>query len=188
MSNINNKTTLGVKGTAVVLVDRDDNPLGVMEKMYAHEVGALHRAISVVVTDGTSLDGNPRILLQQRAHDKYHAAGMWSNACCSHPFPGERHNIAAARRMQQELNMHLDLSYCGSFVYKASLDNGMVEHELDHVYLGSWCKDLPEPNADEVSALRWLSLNDLITDLEKNPKIYTPWLPQVIAQVVKSYG
>jgi isopentenyl-diphosphate delta-isomerase len=154
----------------VILVDVNDNELGVMEKMKAHEEGLLHRAFSVFV-----FNSNGEVLLQQRNKNKYHSGGLWSNTCCSHPKPGESISDAANRRLREEMGMEADLLHAFSFVYKSDLDNELTEHELDHVFLGE-TNSLPKMNKDEVEDYRYVSIEYLKEDIKNNPDHYTEWL------------
>ncbi|MFT4022708.1 MAG: isopentenyl-diphosphate Delta-isomerase [Flavihumibacter sp.] len=123
--------------TQVVLVDNDDREVGTMEKMEAHRQAKLHRAFSVFI-----FDSRGRMLLQQRAFGKYHSGGLWTNACCSHPFPGEAVEDAARRRLKEELGFTVPLTHLFSFIYKAPFDNGLTEHEYDVLQVltrGPWC-------------------------------------------------
>lgn len=154
----------------VVLVDRFDNPLGIIEKMEAHTLGLLHRAFSVFI-----FNSNGELLLQQRALHKYHSAGMWTNTCCSHPKPYEDTAIAANRRLMEEMGMNCELEYAFNFVYMAAVDNKLIENEFDHVYFGT-SDDLPVINTNEVASFKYVNLDDLALDLSENPNRYTAWL------------
>ena len=162
----------------VVLVDSDDNPLGMAEKMLAHQAGLLHRAFSVVLLREN--EGHTECLLQQRAMVKYHSQGLWSNACCSHPGADEDIVDAAKQRMHEELNFSCSLKPVGSFIYQAELDTGLIEHELDHVLVGHFDDDVPAPNSEEVMAVRWIGVDDLRKALQCEPEQYTPWLLHVL--------
>ncbi len=153
----------------VILVDNNDVAQGVMEKMQAHVTGSLHRAISVFV-----YNSNGEFLLQQRALQKYHSAGKWSNTCCSHPRPQETNIAAANRRLKEEMGMDCELKEWFNFTYRAEFDNGLVEHEFDHVFIGT-SDTLPQPNPDEVASFRYISTEALISDINNNPELYTPW-------------
>ena len=171
----------------VILVDQADNPIGSSDKLEAHQKGQLHRAISVVLLD-IHTETEPLVLLQQRQHDKYHCGGLWSNACCSHPRPGEDSTTCAERRLFEELQLHCPLSYCGHFIYRAELDNGLIEHELDHVFIGHYDANTSiSPNADEVAATRWLTLPKLQSLLQQEPQRFTPWLQQVLQKAIPTY-
>lgn len=153
----------------VILVDKDDNEVGQMEKQAAHVAGELHRAFSVVL-----LNSKRQMLIQKRAADKYHCPNLWTNACCSHPRPGESIMDAAHRRLGEELNADESLRSLYSFQYKSEFDNGLTEHELDHVLLG-WMNDTPIFNPKEISALRWIDKDTLLNEMKENPEMHTPW-------------
>ena len=167
----------------VVLVDEDDREIGTMEKLEAHKKGLLHRAFSVFL-----FDAKGRWLLQQRAFSKYHSGGLWTNACCSHPRPGEPVLRAAERRLSEELGAStsrtppaLELDHAFSFIYRADLDHGLTEHELDHVLTGHLTGkrggELTDfsPHPDEVAAVRWVAPNDLAAELHGHPERFTVW-------------
>jgi isopentenyl-diphosphate delta-isomerase len=130
----------------VVLVDEKDNPIGLMPKMEAHERAVLHRAFSVFI-----LNGKGELMLQQRANHKYHSPGLWTNTCCSHQRDGESNIDAGQRRLHEEMGFTTELTELTSFIYKASFDNGLTEHEFDHIMLGRY-EDNPVINPDEVAA------------------------------------
>jgi isopentenyl-diphosphate delta-isomerase len=161
----------------VVLVDRADRELGSEEKLRAHRTGALHRAVSVFV-----FNAGGQLLLQRRADGKYHSAGLWSNTCCSHPRPGEAPLTAATRRLAEEMGIECELRAAFSFIYRADLGNGLVEHELDHVFIGTFA-GTPKPAALEVQAWAWASLSALAKDCETNPGHYSAWLPLALAEL-----
>ncbi len=154
----------------VVLVDEFDNELGVMEKMEAHQKGVLHRAFSIFI-----FNSKGEVLLQKRAKSKYHCGGLWSNTCCSHPRQNESLVNATSRRLMEEMGMKVELFSSFSFIYKAELDKELVEHELDHVFVG-YSNDIPLYNTDEVEGYCYLSPEDLMMGFEKHPEEYTPWL------------
>lgn len=155
----------------VVLVDPQDNQLGLEEKLRAHELGLLHRAFSVFV-----FDQRGRLLLQQREQSKYHCGGLWTNTCCSHPRAGEKVQDAAKRRMLEEMGFTCDVQQVGSFIYRAQFANGLIEHELDHVFIGKYTGQDINPNPTEVQAYKWVTVSDLIASLLLKPREYTPWL------------
>lgn len=177
-----NTETTALEEQLVILVDEQDQPCGQMKKLAAHQEGKLHRAISVVLSRNNE-DNRQEILLQQRQLTKYHCAGLWSNACCSHPMPDETHAACAQRRLLEELNIQCSLEYCGHFIYRAELDQGLIEHELDHVYLGHYTEQMPNPNPSEVAQLRWVECKQLQIELKAHPEAFTPWLYQVLEQV-----
>tara|TARA_B100000809_G_scaffold86972_2_gene85478 strand:- start:12126 stop:12668 length:543 start_codon:yes stop_codon:yes gene_type:complete len=154
----------------VILVDIDDNELGVMEKMEAHRKGVLHRAFSIFI-----FNSQGEMLLQKRASEKYHSGGLWSNTCCSHPRKGERTLAAANRRLNEEMGMKASLTHAFSFQYRAELDKELIEHELDHVFIG-YSNDLPQINIDEVESYCYVSPELLQMGLEKHEDEYTEWL------------
>ena len=153
----------------VVLVDENDNQLGLMPKMEAHEKAVLHRAFSVFI-----FNKKGELMLQQRAASKYHSPLLWTNTCCSHQRDGESNLEAGKRRLQEEMGFTTELKEVFSFVYKAPFDNGLTEHELDHVMIGKY-EDKPSINKDEVEGYKWIQLEDVKTDIENNPSIYTEW-------------
>ena len=153
----------------VVLVDEKDNQIGLMPKMEAHEKAVLHRAFSVFI-----FNEKGELMLQQRAASKYHSPLLWTNTCCSHQRDGEHNLKAGKRRLQEEMGFTTDLKEVFSFVYKAPFDNGLTEHELDHVMVGKF-DGKPNINKEEVENYKWMQLTDVKTDIEKNPTIYTEW-------------
>lgn len=153
----------------VILVDEQDNEVGLMEKIEAHEKALLHRAFSVFIFN----DKN-ELMLQQRAKHKYHSPLLWTNTCCSHQRKGESNIEAGKRRLQEEMGFSCDLEEVFSFIYKAPFDNGLTEHELDHVMIGYY-NDEPKLNFDEVESYKWMSLEAVKGDMIKNPDSYTAW-------------
>ena len=153
----------------VVLVDEHDNQVGLMPKMEAHEKAVLHRAFSVFV-----FNGQGELMLQQRAATKYHSPLLWTNTCCSHQRDGETSLAAGKRRLQEEMGFVCDLTEVFQFVYKAPFDNGLTEHELDHVMIGTYNGE-PNVNPEEVASHKWMSLEDVKNDMEDNPQQYTAW-------------
>jgi isopentenyl-diphosphate delta-isomerase len=160
----------------VILVDHNDQAIGALEKLRAHEEGRLHRAFSIFIFDA---DG--RMLLQKRSSTKYHSGGLWSNTCCGHPRPGETTLAAALRRLKEEMSLSCELREAFTFFYKASLDNKLVEHELDHVLIGEFDGALA-PDPAEVEDWRWLSLQDLRDEIRERPDDFTYWLKMAIRQ------
>lgn len=163
----------------VILVDDQDRPIGTMEKMEAHAKGQLHRAFSIFVFNS---DGE--LLLHQRAFDKYHSGGLWTNTCCSHPRPGESVLEAGHRRLMEEMGMACDLQERFSFVYRSELDQGLIEHELDHVMFGV-SDDLPVLNPEEVAAYRYASLEEISEEMTDDPDLFTEWFKICFAEVLK---
>jgi isopentenyl-diphosphate delta-isomerase len=158
----------------VILVDEQNNELGAMEKQEAHEKAVLHRAFSVFV-----FNSNGELLLQQRALDKYHSAGLWTNTCCSHPRMGEDTKDAAQRRLKEEMGFETPLEEKGTFIYKAAFDNGLTEHELDFIYTGIYNQN-PVVNKQEVNDYRWLSLNEVQQEIAAYPEKYTAWFKIIL--------
>lgn len=158
----------------VILVDEQNNELGAMEKQEAHEKAVLHRAFSVFV-----FNSKGELLLQQRALDKYHSAGLWTNTCCSHPRMGEDTKDAAQRRLKEEMGFETPLEGKGTFIYKAAFDNGLTEHELDFIYTGIYDQN-PEINKQEVNDYSWLSLNEVQQDIATYPEKYTAWFKIIL--------
>lgn len=153
----------------VILVNEKDEPIGLMPKMEAHEKGLLHRAFSVFVFN----DKN-ELMLQQRALSKYHSPGLWTNTCCSHQREGESNIEAGKRRLQEEMGFTTDLKDTMAFIYKAPFDNGLTEHEFDHILVGNF-NDVPNLNPQEVSAWKWMKLEEVQKDMKNHPERYTEW-------------
>ncbi|MFH0898813.1 MAG: isopentenyl-diphosphate Delta-isomerase [bacterium] len=154
----------------VVLVDQNDKQIGTEEKLLAHKKGLLHRAFSVFI-----FNSQGQMLIAQRALYKYHSAGLWSNACCSHPRPGENVLGAAQRRLQEELGFSCSVQEIFSFIYTVKFDdNGLIEHEYDHVLVGTFDGEV-EPNPGEVAAYRWVDMAELEHDVHNHPDLYTYW-------------
>ncbi|MCF2443808.1 isopentenyl-diphosphate Delta-isomerase [Dyadobacter sp. CY345] len=162
----------------VVLVNENDDEIGLMPKLEAHQKGALHRAFSIFI-----FNTKGEILLQQRAFGKYHSEGLWSNTCCSHPYPNESTVNAAKRRLYEEMGIHSPLNFLYSFQYQAAVDNGLIEHELDHIF---WAvsDEKPEINAEEVLNYKYISPRELRADMIKNPGSYTEWFKICLDEVL----
>ena len=153
----------------VILVNEHDEEIGSMEKMEAHEKGVLHRAFSVFIFN----DKN-ELLLQRRALNKYHSAGLWTNTCCSHPRVAENTLAAANRRLKEEMGMETELKLKSVFTYKTKFSNNLTEHEIDHVFVGN-SNENPKINTEEVAGFEWRSLENIKKDLESNPQNFTSW-------------
>lgn len=164
----------------VILVDADDNELGVAEKMKAHRDGLLHRAFSVFLFNEAG-----EMLLQRRARTKYHSRGLWANACCSHPRPGEDVSAAARRRIQEELRIECPIEPAFSFVYQANVGGGLREHELDHVVVGHFEGD-PSPDPDEVEDWKWVGPDELLCDVARNPDAYAVWFKIALPRLLEA--
>jgi len=153
----------------VILVNEQDEPIGLMNKMEAHEKAVLHRAFSVFV-----LNDKNEVMLQQRAHHKYHSPLLWTNTCCSHQRAGETNIEAGKRRLFEEMGFETELKELFHFIYKAPFDNGLTEHELDHVMIGYY-DDAPVINLDEVESWKWKPIEAIKDDMLANPNSYTVW-------------
>lgn len=165
----------------VILVDNSDNAIGTMQKMEAHVLGRLHRAFSIFI-----FNTNGELLLQQRALDKYHSGGIWTNTCCSHPRMGEETLAAANRRLLEEMGMECDLQYAFNFIYQADLADGISEHEYDHVFFGV-SNQLPVINLAEVADFKYMKMDVLAADIKLRPDFYTEWLKICFDRVIESH-
>jgi len=165
----------------VVLVDEFDQEMGTLGKLEAHVEGKLHRAISVFLFNDAG-----EMLLQQRALSKYHSGGLWSNACCSHPRPGELPLDAAERRLFEEMGIHCELEKVLEFTYRAVLDQGLTEHEFDHVFVGRFNAE-PRPRPEEVCAWKWIDAETLEKEAASNPENYTAWFKIVLKQILSQF-
>jgi isopentenyl-diphosphate delta-isomerase len=164
----------------VILVDENDNEIGTKEKIQAHENGGrLHRAFSVFV-----FNEKGEIMIQRRADGKYHCAGLWTNTCCSHPRPGEPLEDAVHRKLKQELGFDTELREILSFVYMAQFENGLTEHELDHVFVGRF-DGTPELNPEEVGDFKWVNPEELEKSIQETPDEYTPWFKIILKRVLE---
>lgn len=155
--------------TEVVLVNEADEQIGTMEKMAAHRNAVLHRAFSVFI-----FNTKGEMLLQQRALKKYHSGGLWTNACCSHPLPGEETGAAARRRLWEEMGFGTPLKKVFDFIYRSEFDNGLTEYEYDHVYTGVFDGPI-YPNAEEVHDYCFKSMNEIESSLQSHAQKYTAW-------------
>lgn len=164
----------------VILVNPQDEPIGVMEKMEAHQKGLLHRAFSVFV-----FNKKGEMLLQQRANQKYHSGGLWTNTCCSHPAPGESTDAAAVRRLQEEMGFQTPLKESFSFMYKTTFDNGLTEHEIDHVFIGEY-EDVIEPNSAEVERYEYRTMDSIRDAIQHTPQLFTSWF-KIAFPVLETY-
>lgn len=153
----------------VILVNENDEQIGLMPKLEAHEKAQLHRAFSIFV-----LNSKNEVMLQQRASEKYHSPLLWTNTCCSHQREGESNIQAGNRRLQEEMGFSTELKELFHFIYKAPFDNGLTEHELDHVMIGYY-NDEPKINKEEVESWKWMDIDAIKEDMIQNPEIYTVW-------------
>jgi isopentenyl-diphosphate Delta-isomerase len=165
----------------LILVDENDNQISLMDKLSVHQKGLLHRAFSVFI-----FNSNNELLLQQRAGGKYHSAGLWSNTCCSHSISAERIEDSVVRRLKEEMGMEAKTQFQFKFLYQAFFENGLTEHELDHVYFGR-CDDKPKPDSNEVMNWKYISLENLTKEISVNPEIYTAWLKICLPEVRRRY-
>lgn len=166
---------------SVILVNEQDEAIGFMEKMEAHQRGLLHRAFSVFI-----FNTRGEILLQQRARSKYHSGGLWTNTCCSHPRANETIEEAGARRLQEEMGIACRVERVFQFIYRAELDSGLIENELDYVLFGNYNESFT-PNPEEVMNTRWISPEDLIRDCTSNPENYTAWLQIILTEHLDTF-
>ena len=162
----------------VILVDEQDNEIGVMEKLRAHELGKLHRAFSVFI-----FNDKKELLLQQRAINKYHSGGLWTNTCCSHPSPNETIKDAAIRRLYEEMGMTCDLKIINNFIYKTEFENGLIEHEFDYILTGI-SNSTPQINKTEVESYKWQQISEIQNDINLNPNQFTTWFKIAIHKAI----
>jgi isopentenyl-diphosphate delta-isomerase len=160
----------------VILVDEQDREIGTMEKLAAHQQGKLHRAFSILI-----FNSRGELMLQQRAMDKYHSGGLWTNTCCSHPRPGESAIEAGRRKLVQEMGFDSELTYSHKFIYKVELDNNLIEHEWDHVLIGYYDGE-PAINKDEALNWKFIGIDELRKDVVNNPQDYTLWFKIILEQ------
>jgi len=160
----------------VILVNIKDEVIGTMPKMEAHEKAVLHRAFSVFI-----LNDKKELMLQQRAHQKYHSPLLWANTCCSHQRLGETNIGAGSRRLYEEMGFRVPLKELFHFIYKAPFDNGLTEHELDHVMIG-YSNDAPNINREEVESWKWMKIEDVKSDMISHPELYTIWFKIIFDQ------
>ncbi|MDC0449099.1 isopentenyl-diphosphate Delta-isomerase [bacterium] len=165
----------------IILVNSKDEQIGTAEKMAAHKKAQLHRAFSIFV-----FNDQGQLMIQQRALDKYHCGGLWTNTTCSHPAPGEKVLEAAHKRLQEEMGFDCDLEDLFTFEYKVEFDNGLTEHEMDHALIGIYNDD-PKPNPQEANDWKWIDPDELKRDLEINPEKYTYWFKEALDKVVEYY-
>lgn len=164
--------------TEVILVDENDHPVGVMEKMEVHKKALLHRAFSVFIYNNKG-----EMLLQRRAHKKYHSAGLWSNSCCSHPQPGEETLPAAEKRLFEEMGIQTKLKKAFDFIYQIPFENGLWEHELDHVFTGFYEGEIT-PDSEEVSDYCFQSTEEIKHSMISHPQKYTEWFKIIFPQLM----
>lgn len=167
----------------VILVDESDNEIGYLDKLEAHQKGLLHRAFSVLI-----FNSKRELLLQKRAANKYHSSGLWTNTCCSHPKPHERMVDAVQRRLKEEMGIVCETNFAYKFRYQATVNNNLIEHELDHVFIG-FCDDVPVVNTQEVADWKFSSVSEIRKDLAKKPEAYTFWFKEIMNHpTLEKYG
>ena len=165
----------------VILVDENDRQTGTCEKLEAHQRGLMHRAFSIFL-----FNKNGDFLLQQRANEKYHTPGLWSNTCCSHPRPDEEMEEALERKLFQEMGIHSLVEKVFDFAYRADFENGLVENEVDHVYFGEY-NDSPNPNPSEIQSWKYSSFEEIKEEIAKHEASFTPWFKLVFERVNEHY-
>lgn len=163
----------------VVLVDSQDNELGKMEKLEAHEKGLLHRAFSIFL-----FNSKGEMLIQQRSLSKYHSPGLWTNACCSHPAPNESIIQAGNRRLKEELGLSTELVDAFNFEYRETFENNLTEHELDHVLVG-YSEENPILNQEEAKDYRWITWANLLKEIDLNPENFTIWFKIILTKHIE---
>ena len=166
----------------ILLVDNDDNVIGLSEKIIAHQNGLLHRAFSVFC-----FNHNHEVLLHRRSEKKYHCPGLWTNACCSHSIENEETIVTAQKRLMFEMGINAKIAYIKPFTYRAALGNGMIEHEINHVFISISDHFQIKPNKEEVDAFCWQKISCLEQELLENPKKFTPWLQQALTIAKEGY-
>lgn len=168
----------------IILVNEDDEQVGIQDKFSVHQLGLLHRAFSVFVFNSKN-----ELILQQRADNKYHSPGLWTNTCCSHPIPGEKTIDACHRRLMEEMSLSCELRHVFSFIYRCKFPNGLIENEFDHVYVG-YSDHIPVLNKNEAKDWKYITINNLEREIELQPDNFTEWLkicfPRLIEHT-KSY-
>ncbi|EKE83433.1 isopentenyl-diphosphate Delta-isomerase [Idiomarina xiamenensis] len=166
----------------VVLVDNSGNFIGIKDKLQAHIDGDLHSAFSVFVFNKKS-----ELLLQRRASNKYHSGGLWSNTCCSHPFPNENTTAAGKRRLQEEMGFQCEIAEIHTKIYNVPCSNGLIENEYNKVFIGRF-DGTPEINDEEVEDWRWISVNQLLKDMKTSRDEYTSWFPVLLEDVIAAWN
>lgn len=171
-----------MKREEVILVNEADIEIGTCEKLKAHEEGLLHRAFSVIL-----YNSNGEMLLQQRAQSKYHSPGLWTNACCSHPAPGETALEAAHRRLKEEIGIEAQVDFDFKFIYRTVFDNGLTEHELDYVFIGQ-TDAVPVLNPQEAKSFKYLTIGQLYKEIEEFPERFTVWFKLIMDKIKERNG
>jgi isopentenyl-diphosphate delta-isomerase len=166
----------------IILVDKNDNKIGTGEKLKTHKEGKLHRAFSILIFNSKN-----ELLIQKRAKTKYHTPRLWTNTCCSHPRKGETLEKATHRGLKKEMGFDCELKEIFTFIYKAKFENGLTEHEYDHVFIGKFDGN-PNPDPNEADDYKWVSLEKLKKDIKNNPEKYTPWFRIILKKFLKLRG
>lgn len=166
----------------VVLVDKEDNPIGKEEKLEAHLKGSLHRAFSLFV-----FNSSKQLLIQKRSALKYHTPALWSNSCCSHPRPGETPFSAAKRRISEEMGFACNIRHLFSCYYYVKLNNKLIEHEKNHIFIGNYDGE-PNPDPKEVSDWKWLTIDKLTEEIKASPDQFTPWFLLIMKRYSSRIG
>jgi len=167
-----------MRNDQVILVDENNFPRGIMEKMEAHQKAELHRAFSIFI-----FNSKGELLLQKRALTKYHSGGLWTNTCCGHPQPELTLRESAQKRLKEEMGLDCILNYAFNFIYKAQLDKGLFEHELDHVFLG-YCDGVPKPNPIEASHWKYQNVNLIQENSQSHPEQFTVWFKIILPKLL----
>ena len=162
----------------VILVDKNDLEIGTEEKLQAHKQGKLHRSFGILVFNSKN-----ELMLQKRHSSKYHSGGLWTNTCCSHPRPGEKTLEAAHRRLKEEMGFDCELKEAFTFSYNVKFDNGLYENEFYHIFIG-YSEQEPKFNPEEAEDWKWMGLQDIATDMSKNPGSYTHWFKLTIPKAI----
>jgi isopentenyl-diphosphate delta-isomerase len=165
---------MSIDTTEIILVNDADEATGSGQKLWVHQQGLLHRAFSVLV-----FNNNNELLIHQRALDKYHSGGLWTNTCCGHPNAGEEIKAAAERRLGEEMGFTTSLDFLYKFHYIAHFDNGLTENEIDHVFVGIYNETF-EVNPTEVIAYKWVSVAEITEEAQRNPQDYTVWFRKIL--------
>lgn len=161
----------------VILVNENDEEIGTIEKIEAHQKGLLHRAFSIFI-----FNNNNELLIHQRASNKYHGGDLWTNTCCSHPLPNEEIAEAANRRLKEEMGITCELNQVGHLLYKVEVENNLIEHEYDHILLGK-SDENPNPNAEEVKDWKWITIKDLENQIALHPENFTYWFKMILPKL-----
>lgn len=188
--SVTHPAQLPTEYTEVVLCDTNGSPIGTKDKLQAHLDGDLHIAFSVqLVRPARHPKTGVELLLQRRAQGKYHSQGLWANTCCSHPLINESLEVACRRRVHEELNITLTspIRKIAEFTYRAELDNALIEHEYDHLFIVEQDVTTFVPNHFEVSETQWLHLDDVAQALSKTPERFSAWFPEVFEHISRHY-